>query len=77
MPGPFGSAESLATKARLELELAVSPLSTTNTCGGVSVSEVLLATPGGQRPSARATDPPTARPRAVPCPSAGRAEVRQ
>jgi len=43
LPGLFGSAESLTAKARLELELAVSPLPTAAADAGVSVSEVLLA----------------------------------
>lgn len=43
LPGLFGSAESLAAKARLELELAVSPLQTVTSEAGICVSEVLLA----------------------------------
>src|SRR5687768_16138086 len=41
LPGPFGSPESLAAKARLEL--ASSPLRTAADPGGISVAEVLLA----------------------------------
>jgi integrase len=46
LPGPFGSPESLAAKARLELELVASPVgipSVTGDATGVSVNEVLLA----------------------------------
>ena len=43
LPGPFGSAESLEAKARLELELAASPLRASADPGDISVAEVLLA----------------------------------
>ena len=43
LPGPFGSPESLAAKARLELELVSSPTGTLATNNPVSVAEVFLA----------------------------------
>ena len=43
LPGPFGSPESLAAKARLELELATSPTATVTTKQSISVAEVLVA----------------------------------
>jgi integrase len=44
LPGPFGSPESLAAKARLELEIATSPIRTPAAGrDGISVNELLLA----------------------------------
>lgn len=45
LPGPFGSAESLAAKARLELELATSPTATAEPVGpeALTVAELLIA----------------------------------
>lgn len=44
LPGPFGSSESLAAKARLELEIATSPTrSPVADRNGISVNELLLA----------------------------------
>ncbi len=43
LPGPFGSPESLAAKARLELQLATSPTRTTIVDKNISVAEVLIA----------------------------------
>src|SRR5262245_11588979 len=43
LPGPFNSPESLAAKARLELELAVAPTGTVNENKNISVAEVLSA----------------------------------
>lgn len=43
LPGPFNSPESLAAKARLELELATSPTTTVTCPAGIPVNEVLLA----------------------------------
>lgn len=44
LPGPFGSPESLAAKARLELEIATSPvLATVDDPAAITVAEVLVA----------------------------------
>lgn len=43
LPGPFGSPESLAAKARLELELATSPTRTGAATDRITVAEVILA----------------------------------
>ncbi len=43
LPGPFGSPESLAAKARLELELAASPTGGQSAPAGLTVVEVLAA----------------------------------
>jgi integrase len=43
LPGPYGSPESLAAKARLELELAAAPTGTAAGRGGITVAEVILA----------------------------------
>ncbi|VTR91577.1 Integrase family protein OS=Planctomyces limnophilus (strain ATCC 43296 / DSM 3776 / IFAM 1008 / 290) GN=Plim_1106 PE=4 SV=1 [Gemmata massiliana] len=43
LPGPFGSPESLAAKARLELELATSPTNTPAAPDRITVAEVILA----------------------------------
>ncbi len=43
LPGPFGSPESLAAKARLELELATSPTRTPADQRAITVAELLLA----------------------------------
>jgi integrase len=43
LPGPFGSVESLAAKARLELELATSPAAPAVNPEALTVAEVLVA----------------------------------
>ncbi len=43
LPGPFESSESLRAKARLELELSISPTRTITDSKGITVVEVLLA----------------------------------
>jgi len=43
LPGPFNSPESLAAKARLELELATSPTATVGPPANLSVAELLDA----------------------------------
>jgi integrase len=43
LPGPFGSPESLAAKARLELELATSPTATVANRNAISLAELLCA----------------------------------
>lgn len=43
LPGPFGSAESLTAKARLELEIASSATATVTPTDDVTVAEVLVA----------------------------------
>jgi integrase len=43
LPGPFGSPESLAAKARLELVLATAPTRTSTASDSISVNELLLS----------------------------------
>jgi hypothetical protein len=43
LPGPFNSPESLAAKARLELELVVSPSRAVADPDGITINELLLA----------------------------------
>lgn len=43
LPGPFGSPESLAAKARLELELATAPTRTSTVENNITLNEALLA----------------------------------
>lgn len=43
LPGPYGSEESLAAKARLELEIATSPTRSVTAAGDISLAEVLAA----------------------------------
>jgi uncharacterized protein (TIGR03067 family) len=43
LPGPFNSPESLAAFAKLQLELATTPVATPTTADGLTVNELLLA----------------------------------
>jgi hypothetical protein len=43
LPGPFNSPELLAAFAKLQLELATTPVATPTTADGLTVNELLLA----------------------------------